>query len=73
MAFAVAFALFLIFTGYYQVGMLIELDNMDVLEITKKGWSFGQIAAVTVWVPVVVEYACEGAREKLQRSGWLPR
>jgi hypothetical protein len=52
--FLAAFFMFLFGTLYYQAGMLYQLSRMDVLDWD--GWSFGQIAAVTVWVPVVVEY-----------------
>ena len=51
----VAFLVFIFGTIYYQAGILHQLDLMDVLEWN--GWSFGQVAAVTIWVPVVVEYA----------------
>lgn len=59
--FGAAFFLFLVFTVFYQGGMLIELHRMDVLDWD--GWSFGQIAAVTVWVPVVVGYAHDWLRD----------
>lgn len=62
--FSAAFLLFLVFTVFYQGGMLIQLHVMDVLDWD--GWSFGQIAAVTVWVPVVVQYAYDWVHDRRQ-------
>lgn len=53
-ALLLAFLMFIFCTVYYQAGILYRLDSMDVLEWN--GWTFGQVAAVTIWVPVVVEY-----------------
>lgn len=58
-----AFLAFIFGTIYYQAGIIYQLDLMDVLEW--HGWSFGQIAAVTLWVPVVVEFVYNALASRL--------
>ena len=47
---------------YYQGGLLYQLARMDLFEW--RGCIFGQIAAVTVWVPFIVEDSCGALRDR---------
>lgn len=60
----VAFLTFVFGTIYYQAGMLRQLHLMNVIDWN--GWSFGQIAAVTIWIPIVVEYAYSPLASRLR-------
>jgi hypothetical protein len=54
-AFWLATVLFLAGVGM-QIFVLTTAIQLDMVDA--KGWSFGQVVAVTVWIPPLLEYVC---------------
>ena len=60
--FAIASAVFFVTTAYQG---LLYYNFVSLKLVNRAGWGFGQIIAVTVWVPVVIDYMHAQSGENL--------
>jgi len=50
------------FTLVYQILMVVQYYEMDVVDFSRQAWTFGQIVAVAVWIPPVLEALLSAVR-----------
>lgn len=50
----------------YQVLMVVKYIEMDLIDRTSKGWTFGQLVAMLLWAPALFEFTLGWMLEKFK-------